>query len=81
MTVDQTRPARSLDVRSAGQRDQRDESVLAERAAPLRVLHVIPNLGGGGSERFVLTLLPLLDRDVCDPKLCVLGSPPYLKAN
>jgi glycosyltransferase involved in cell wall biosynthesis len=44
------------------------------RSHPLRVLHVIPHLGGGGSERFVLTLLPLLHRSVCDPMLCVLGS-------
>lgn len=41
---------------------------------PSRVIHVIPHLGGGGTQRVVWTLLPLLDREVCEPSLCVLGS-------
>ncbi|PQO38072.1 glycosyltransferase family 4 protein [Blastopirellula marina] len=41
---------------------------------PLRVIHVIPHLGGGGTERVVWTLLPMLDPEICNPSLCVLGA-------
>jgi glycosyltransferase involved in cell wall biosynthesis len=74
VTIDLTGAATPLDTHRENCPGRGCGGDLAGQTAPLRVLHVIPNLGGGGSERFVLTLLPLLDREVCDPKLCVLGS-------
>ena len=46
----------------------------ASPQVPFRVIHVIPQLGGGGTERVVWSLLPKLDPQVCRPSLCVLGS-------
>lgn len=41
---------------------------------PLRVLQVIPQLGGGGTERALLTLLDTFAREVCQSKICVLSN-------
>jgi glycosyltransferase involved in cell wall biosynthesis len=50
----------------------REPDVRADRR--LRVLHVIPQLGSGGAERFVLTLMRKVDPAVIATRLCVLGS-------
>ena len=40
---------------------------------PLRVMHVILNMGPGGAERVVLNYLKHMDRSRFVPRLCVLG--------
>ena len=41
---------------------------------PIRVLHVIPQLGSGGAERVVVSLLNSLDATRFKTRLCVLGN-------
>lgn len=41
---------------------------------PLRVLYVVPDLGVGGAERHVTTLLPALDRDRFAPSAVCIGQ-------
>lgn len=44
------------------------------RTGPLRVLYLVPDLGVGGAERHVTTLLPALDRDRFEPSALVIGQ-------
>ncbi|MFI6865280.1 glycosyltransferase [Nocardia sp. NPDC050406] len=41
---------------------------------PIRVLYVVPDLGVGGAERHVTTLMPNLDRDRFEPSVLCLGD-------
>lgn len=50
------------------------------KAARRRVLFVMPNLGGGGAERVIVTLLRHLDRSRFEPHLALVrAAGPYLK--
>ncbi len=50
------------------------EQRLRLKDKPVRVLHVIPHLAAGGSERVLLTLLGNIDKSKYTSMLCVLGS-------
>ncbi len=49
-----------------------------EISRPLRVMYVVPDLGVGGAERHVTTLLPRLDRTRFDPMAVCIGEPGVL---
>jgi glycosyltransferase involved in cell wall biosynthesis len=50
------------------------------KAARKRVLFLMPNLGGGGAERVIVTLLRHLDRSRIEPHLALVkATGPYLK--
>ena len=53
---------------SRGDRTMRTATGDARSTKPLRVLYVVPDLGVGGAERHVATLLPGLDRSRFDPR-------------
>ena len=46
----------------------------------IRVLYVVPDLGVGGAERHVTTLLPGLDRSRFSPSALCIGEPGALFA-
>ena len=41
---------------------------------PLRVLYLVPDLGVGGAERHVTTLMPALDPDRFEPSVICIGD-------
>jgi glycosyltransferase involved in cell wall biosynthesis len=41
----------------------------------LRVVHIVPELGVGGAERHVVTLMPALDHDRFEPAVVCIGEP------
>lgn len=64
--------SRAAEAERQPRRDEQHPS--APRCRPLRVLQVVPQLGSGGAERYVLTLVRHLDPARCVTRLCVLGS-------
>ena len=46
----------------------------AESPPRVSVLHVVPQFGPGGSDRFLFNLLQTLDRERFDASVCVIGN-------
>ena len=47
---------------------------MSTASRPLRVVYLVPDLGVGGAERHVTTLMPALDRDRFEPSVICIGA-------